>query len=74
MSNLHLSVSEPTFRVLCELSNQLGEPMESILDRAVEDYRRKQLLEQANAGYTALRNNPDEWQEEQRERDAWDAH
>jgi predicted transcriptional regulator len=73
MTSTTVRVSEPTHRALCELSEQLGESMQGILDRAIEDFRRKRLLERANAAYAALRDNPEAWKEEQAERMNWEA-
>lgn len=73
MSSTTVRVSGPTHRTLRELSDQLGEPMQGILDQAVEDYRRKCLLERANIGYDALRTDPDAWKEELAERADWEA-
>jgi hypothetical protein len=47
--------------------------MQGILDKAVEDYRRKCVLERANAGYAALRAAPEAWNEELAERADWEA-
>ena len=68
MSSTTVRVSEPTHRTLRELSEQLGESMQGILEQAVEDYRRKRMLERANAGYAALRAEPDAWKDELAER------
>jgi hypothetical protein len=41
--------------------------MQNILEKAIEEYRRRRILEQANAEYAALRQAPDAastWQEE----------
>jgi predicted transcriptional regulator len=73
MASTTVRVSEPTHRTLRELSEQLGESMQGILDQAIEDYRRKRVLEQANAGYAALRAAPEAWKEELAERADWDA-
>ena len=73
MTSTTVRVSEPTHRTLRELSEQLGESMQGILDRAIEDYRRKRVLEQANAGYAALRADPEAWKEELAERADWQA-
>ena len=54
MTSTTVRVSEPTHRTLRELSEQLGESMQRILDQAIEDYRRKRVLERTNAGYAAL--------------------
>lgn len=48
-------------------------PMHVILDKAIEDYRRKWFLEEANRAYAALRRDPEAWQTEQEERNVWDA-
>lgn len=47
--------------------------MKVVLDRAIEEYRRKRFLKAANNAYAALRSNEQAWQEEQAERNAWDA-
>lgn len=73
MTSTTVRVSEPTHRALRELSEQLDESMQGILDQAIEDYRRKRLLERANAAYAALRGNPEAWKDEQAEREAWEA-
>jgi hypothetical protein len=39
---------------------------------AVEDYQRKRFFAVLNAGYAALRADPEAWQEEVAERAAWD--
>ena len=73
MASTTVRVSEPTHRTLRELSEQLGESMQGILDQAIEDYRRKRLLERANFGYAALRSDPEAWNEELTERTDWEA-
>jgi hypothetical protein len=47
--------------------------MPFIPDQALEDYRRKLFLAEANAAYAAPRSNPGEWQAELEERAEWDA-
>jgi hypothetical protein len=73
MTSTTVRVSEPTHRTLRELSEQLDESMQGILDRAIEDNCRKRLLERANAAYAALRGNPEAWKDEQAEREVWEA-
>ena len=41
--------------------------------KAVEEYRRQRLLDEANAAYSALRGDEREWQEELVERRDWEA-
>jgi len=46
--------------------------MQSVLDRALERYRREKFLRAANADFEALRSDPEEWKKELRERDLWE--
>ncbi len=47
--------------------------MQDLVDQAIELYRRKQLLEAANAAYAALRSQPMAIQEMQQELVEWDS-
>jgi hypothetical protein len=46
--------------------------MQVILDKAIEDYRRRCFLEEVNKAYAALRQNPGAWAEVEKERTEWD--
>jgi hypothetical protein len=59
-----------TLRVIAEAS---GRSMQSVLDEALEAYRRQMLLEAANEGFAKLRSNPEAWREETEERRSWEA-
>ncbi|WP_367565054.1 toxin-antitoxin system protein [Acetomicrobium flavidum] len=58
--------------MLQSLSAQTGRKMQEILGEAVELYRRKLLLDKANAAFAALKADSQAWKEEQEERAAWD--
>jgi hypothetical protein len=73
MPNTTVRIREETRTALRELSSQTNQPMQEVLARAVELYRRQRILEQTNAAYAALRADPQHWREEQQERAAWDA-
>jgi hypothetical protein len=47
--------------------------MQTIIDRAIEEYRRQSFIEQANKAYLALRENPEAWATELHERGEWEA-
>jgi hypothetical protein len=47
--------------------------MQALLDKAIEEYRRKRFLEEVNAAYATLRQNPDAWAAVEQERAEWDA-
>ena len=72
MPSTTVRISHETLQVLRELAQQLGEPMPKILTRAVEAYRRQQVLERTNIAYAALRADPVEWQRQEEERRLWD--
>jgi hypothetical protein len=46
--------------------------MQAVLDEAIEHYRRDKFLDEVNAAYALLRNDPRAWKEEQAERVLWD--
>jgi predicted transcriptional regulator len=72
MPSATVRISEAAHEALREISARTGESMQTILDRAIEEYRRRRFLEEANAAYAALREKPDEWKEEVEEREVWD--
>jgi hypothetical protein len=46
--------------------------MQTVLDKAIESYRRYVFLLQANQAFAALKQNEELWQEELAERGLWD--
>jgi hypothetical protein len=73
MSTPTVSISETAHRILRELSEQTGLSPAEVLDRALDAYRRRVFFEQLNAGYAALRADPEAWAELEAERKLWDA-
>jgi hypothetical protein len=47
--------------------------MQAVLDKAIEDYRRRCFLEEANRAFAALRKDRNAWKAEVDERRAWDS-
>ena len=58
--------------VLRSLAKQEGKPMQAVLDEAIEHYQRDKFLDEVNAAYAALRNDPKAWKAELAERALWD--
>jgi hypothetical protein len=58
--------------LLKELSAAKQEPMQAILEVAVEEYRRRCFLESVNEAYAALRSDDRTWAEMRAEQDQWD--
>lgn len=73
MSSTTVRIRRTTHRILKRCSEQTGEPLQAILDRAVAAYRRRLFLNRANAAFASLRENTDAWQAEQTERTEWEA-
>jgi hypothetical protein len=73
MSTPTVPISEGSYRVLKELSEQTGQSMLEILDRALDTYRRKLFFEGLKADYAALRADPEAWADELAERKLWEA-
>jgi hypothetical protein len=46
--------------------------MQSVLEHALEQYRRQQLLEATNTAYAALQSDAEAWVDLERERTDWD--
>ncbi len=67
-----VTISNTSYQALAEISALSGKPIETVLEQAIEQYRRQQFLAAADQAYLALRDRPEAWQEELEEREAWD--
>ena len=70
--SVNVRVSKQTHQQLTALTKQNGLSMQTILDRAVEAYRRQSFLESLNADFAALQTRTEEWTEELAERKLWE--
>lgn len=66
-------ISEASHRALRDLAEREQTSLQTVVERAIENYRRNRLLEAANKQYAALRANDAAWKEQLAERDLWDA-
>jgi predicted transcriptional regulator len=66
-------IDQETWEAIRELAHRMDEPMHRVLASAVEAMRRQYILQETNAAYAALRDNPVAWEEEQQERREWEA-
>ena len=73
MSAPTVRISEASHQILKELAEKTGQSMMDVLDKALDAYRRKLFFEQLNAGYAALRADPEARAEHLAERQLWDA-
>lgn len=65
-------ISQNVLDMLKQIASQQNSNIQQTLERAVEEYRRKILLQEANVAYQELKNS-DGWKEELKEREAWDS-
>lgn len=72
MTTTTIRVSTRTQQTLRHLAAQIGVPMQDVVEQAIELYRRKQILDAANAAYAAVRSEPQASRELLEERDQWD--
>ena len=67
-----IRVSNHTRDLLHQLAQRSGVSMQSVLEQALEQYRRQQVLEATNTAYAALNANAEAWADLERERSDWD--
>lgn len=72
MPNPTVRISQRAHASLKELARRIGIPMQEVLDQAVEDFRRRRFLEEANASYAALREDADAWESLREELAEWE--
>ena len=60
-------IDKTTHELLRQLAQRFGRPMPVILRDAVEEYRRKQMFDEADGSYAALRQDRQAWRQEQAE-------
>jgi hypothetical protein len=73
MKNTTIRIRETSRDILRDLAAREGLPMQTILDRAIEIYRRQTFLTEVNKAYAALRDDTDSWAEVEKERAAFDS-
>ena len=73
MPTTTVRIREETREILAELAQEMGQPMQEVLAKALESYRRQRLIAQVNAAYAALHEDPEAYRAEQEERRAWEA-
>ena len=72
MAGTQVRVSSSTHQTLRSLSMEIGESMQTIIEQAVEQYRRRRFLEGLNQDFKTLKEETQSWQEELEERKLWD--
>ena len=70
--NPNIRISPHAKATLRDLAKREGKPMQTVLDEAIEYYQREKFMDEVNAAYAKLKDDPQAWGEEQEERQAWE--
>ena len=69
----NIRISRQSKATLRELAEHEGKPMQTVLDEAIEQYRRDRFFREMDEGYARLQTDAEAWQEELDERHLWDS-
>ncbi len=72
MESRTIRINQKTHAMVRELAEQAETTMTAIVESAVQEYRAAQFWKEVNAGYAALKADPEAWAEYQEEIGAWD--
>ncbi|MBA4395053.1 MAG: toxin-antitoxin system protein [Desulfobacca sp.] len=72
MSSSTVRISKESSHVLREIAAQERKSLQTVLDAAIEEYRRHRFLREANNAYSVLKENPRNWKVELEERKQWE--
>ena len=66
-------ISPETREIVQRIAQESNESMQSVIAKAVEEYKRYLLIARTNEAFAALRAQPRQWAEELEERHLWNA-
>lgn len=72
MSSVNVRISSSSYHILKTLSQNKGQSMQSVMDQAIEDLRRRKMLEATNLAFSKLKADKSAWREEIEERELWE--
>ena len=72
MSSVNVRISSNSYQILKSLSKGKGQTMQSVIDQAIEDLRRRKMLEATNSAFSALKADKEAWDQESEEREIWE--
>ncbi len=71
MQSVNVRISSQSYQILKSLSQEKGQSMQSVIDQAIEDLRRRKMLEATNEAFSELKTNKKAWKDELKERELW---
>jgi len=73
MQSTTIRVNLATHKVLARLADETHFSIQTVLNNAVEAYRREVFLERTNQAYAELKKDPKAWAECQEELEVWNS-
>ena len=64
-------IGKQSHRTLRQLAEWMGESMQAVAEKAIEELRRQQMFAEADASFVELKKDANGWAEELAERDVW---
>ncbi|MBI4766972.1 MAG: toxin-antitoxin system protein [Deltaproteobacteria bacterium] len=71
MPSSTIRISKESGNILREIAARERKSLQAVLDEAIEEYRRRRFLQEANKAYLMLKENSQNWKKEQEERKKW---
>lgn len=71
MSTATVRINSRTHKLLQEIKKISGEPMQTIISKALQHYKEVQFWNEVNEAYLKLRTDKKAWKEELNERKLW---
>jgi predicted transcriptional regulator len=68
----NIRISPRAHEMLRQLAEEEQRSMQSVLDQALERYRRERFLRAANADFASLKDDAKAWKQELGERELWE--
>ncbi len=72
MQSVNVRISSQSYQILKSLSQDKGQSMQSVIDEAIEDLRRRKMLEATNEAFSTLKADKKAWKDELKERELWE--
>ncbi|MDD4146084.1 MAG: CopG family transcriptional regulator [Clostridia bacterium] len=68
-----IRVNRDIYNSIKLLAQKQNENMQDIIEKAINDYKKKKFFDELNTAYVKLMADPKAWEEEVKEREEWDA-
>ncbi len=67
-----IRISRDVYNVIKYLAKKKNKNIQDIVEKAVNEYKKRRFFEEMNNAYSKLKSNKKHWEEEKKERELWD--